>query len=230
MSKNAQITRRSLIAGAGAAVPASMLGLALAPAAHAADFCTLDGLIDAHHRAYVEYDKTCCLFGAVQDRVRHQKTISVALTVYPDGATGELRDVGPYSLEDIRAAIETRHAELRRVHCGSWSKRMAPDHVAQLERQIDASLASALARLEGVIAEQAQRELDAGLPAAERAVAEASALEQQTRINLLLYRPKDMAEAAAKEEYISASEPFIENWYGEETFVIALINRLGEVA
>jgi hypothetical protein len=227
MSENHEITRRALLIASPA-----VLALTVAPAAvRAMDTTpTLGELIEAHRAAYEAHENACGAVMEVENQIKQLPSILAPVSVFPDGTAAELRELGPYSQSDIRQAIINRHAELRKVHCGPWSERMAPDHVAQLRAELDASEQRAFALLEKALAGRSELERQAGLPEAEALQEAAAKAEIDARIDLLLYRPKDRAEAKLKDDYIGDSVPFADGWYGDDDFTITLINRLGEVA
>ncbi|WP_108462260.1 hypothetical protein [Devosia naphthalenivorans] len=227
MSENHEITRRALLIASPA-----VLALTVAPAAvRAMDVTpTLGALIEAHRQAYEAQEDACCAVFDVENQIKQLPSILAPITVYPDGSPAEMRDLSLYDQSDVRQSIINRHAELRRIHCCPWSERMAPGYVAQLRAELDASEKRAFELLEKALAGRAELERQAGLYEVEAVRDAAAAVEVQTRIDLLLYRPKDAAEAEAKEGYIGGFVPFMESWYGDDEFTIALINRLGEVA
>lgn len=228
MSENDNLTRRAMLAGAASTVSSvALLGAALAAQPPAASLALL---IDAHQSAYQEHDDACGLQGEAHARLKEYPALHVSSVIFPDGSPAEEYEVGPYSAEHVRQFIINRHAEVRRIHCGSWAQRMAGQYVEHLLAFIDASERQANEALDAAMVAIELRKVEACIPEAENLVDQTGAAEIQARLDLLLYRPADAAEAQTKADYINGSGPFLEGWCGEDDFTNALIARLGEVA
>ena len=165
-SQNQAITRRALLQSA----PAVLALTALPVAVNAASPSSIDARIESHRDAYVAHDDACGALMTAQEGIRNLPEILAPETVYPDGTTGTLYCTHIFSAEEIRAKIASRHAELRKVHCGPWAHKMAGSYASALLTELAASEQRALAGLDIALAAKAERERVAGIPDLEAAV------------------------------------------------------------
>ena len=223
------ITRRAMLSRAGTAIAATAFAVPVAAGATAAQ-ASLECLIENHSQAYAAHEDACGMLMNAQDSIRNFPEILAPITVYPDGTPGDLCDTRIFSDDEIKETIARRHAELRKVHCGPWAQKMAGNYNAALLAELAASEQRALAGLDRALAAKAERERVAGIPDLENAVDSTRTAEEAARLELVLYRPANAAEARAKAEYIEGSTPFQEFEFWEPDFLNALIDSLGEVA
>ncbi|MGQ4274974.1 hypothetical protein [Terrihabitans sp. B22-R8] len=144
---SAKLSRRALLAGAAASLPVATAGTAMAAQPALKMSPQFLALLEKHENA-VQADRAASAYlEAIKDRFQAAEDARnefVPIAYRGSEPEGDGYERSRYLSYQIREAIQRRHDELRRIHCGPSASLMSPDGAAKMKVAIDRSETKAL--------------------------------------------------------------------------------------